>query len=290
MWGRERHEELKNGVRKCKNTLREALFRYRDEVSPKKKGHRWEHVRLNKIARDPIADKEIRTLAASDFASWRDRRLLEVQPGSVLRERNLLHAVIETAIRDWSWPIENPMKGVRWPPQPKSRDRRISQDEIQRICFALGYTEGAPNNTSQKIAVAFLFALETGMRIGEILGLVWSRINIEESYALLDKTKNGDARKVALSNEAKRLLKLLSPNNKSVFGVSPAIRDALFRKAVRRAQIEDLRFHDSRHEAITRLARKLTLLDLAKMVGCRDPKTLQVYYNPTATEIAQQLD
>ncbi|WP_058048192.1 tyrosine-type recombinase/integrase [Janthinobacterium sp. Ant5-2-1] len=66
-------------------------------------------------------------------------------------------------------------------------------------------------------------------------------------------------------------------------------RDSLFRKAVTRAGIEGLIFHDARHEAITRLAKKLNILELARMVGHKDIRQLQVYYNETAAEIAKKL-
>lgn len=75
----------------------------------------------------------------------------------------------------------------------------------------------------------------------------------------------------------------------SVFGVSDALRDALWRKARKRAEIVGLTFHDLRHEATTRLARKLDVLDLSRMTGHRDLKSLRMYYNPAAEEIADRL-
>ena len=66
--------------------------------------------------------------------------------------------------------------------------------------------------------------------------------------------------------------------------------DALFRKYRDKAGIDNLHFHDTRHEAVTRLAKKLDVLDLARMIGHRNLKTLMVYYNATAEELAQKLD
>jgi integrase len=63
----------------------------------------------------------------------------------------------------------------------------------------------------------------------------------------------------------------------------------MFAAATKRAGIEGLTFHDTRHEGLTRLAQKLEVLDLARMVGHRDLKSLMIYYNPTATEIADRL-
>ncbi|WP_250637612.1 tyrosine-type recombinase/integrase [Pandoraea faecigallinarum] len=71
--------------------------------------------------------------------------------------------------------------------------------------------------------------------------------------------------------------------------MSTASRDALFRKARDRSQIPDVTFHDTRHEAITRLAKKLQPLDLARMTGHRNISELITYYNATATDIAGRL-
>lgn len=87
---------------------------------------------------------------------------------------------------------------------------------------------------------------------------------------------------------ANDLAKGLLPGS-GTFGLSQAQKDALFRKLRERAAIEGLNFHDARHTAITRLARKLNPLELARMVGHKDLKMLLVYYNESADEIAKRL-
>ena len=143
--------------------------------------------------------------------------------------------------------------------------------------------------TSIRLPHAFLFAIESGMRAGEIVGMRWDAVDLERRVVTLPMTKNGDARQVPLSSEAVRLLKAL-PEGEPVFQLSSQNLDALFRKMRDRAAIEGLNFHDSRHEAITRLSRKLDVLALAKMVGHRDIKMLQRYYDATAEELARRLD
>jgi len=102
-------------------------------------------------------------------------------------------------------------------------------------------------------------------------------------------TKNGFPRSVPLSSEALRLPGQLPRVDDSVFVLTARQIDAIFRKIRARALIENLHFHDSRHEAITRLARKLDVMDLARMVGTRDLRILMVYYNATPSEIATRL-
>ncbi len=101
---------------------------------------------------------------------------------------------------------------------------------------------------------------------------------LKERYVSLGDTKNNDRRNVPFSKRAVELLEFIYPE---MIDVPKGSVTTLFRKAVIKAGIENLRFHDSRHEAITNLAR---------MIGHRDPKSLMIYYNATATEIASRLD
>ena len=87
-----------------------------------------------------------------------------------------------------------------------------------------------------------------------------------------------------------RILNQLKSDSDSVFNLEPSQIDSLFRKAKKMTLVEDLHFHDSRHLAITRLARKLDVLALARMVGHRDLRMLQIYYNESAEDMAKRLD
>ncbi|MCY0387424.1 tyrosine-type recombinase/integrase [Robbsia sp. Bb-Pol-6] len=123
----------------------------------------------------------------------------------------------------------------------------------------------------------------------EIVGLTWDPVHIEQRYGRLDQTKNGFGRSVPLSNSALEPVKKLEPITKecdsnTVFGLQSSQVDSLFRKAKKAALIEELHFHGSRHEAVTRLAEKVEVLDLARIVGIRDLKILMVYYNKHASD------
>ena len=133
------------------------------------------------------------------------------------------------------------------------------------------------------------------MRAGEITGLTWSDVNFEGRFVTIPRSKNGDSRQVPLSGRAVELLRMLEGIDPAkCFTVTAASLDALFRKARKRAaislpEISTLHFHDTRHEAITQLSKKLTVIQLARMVGHRDLKSLMIYYNETATELAALL-
>jgi integrase len=122
------------------------------------------------------------------------------------------------------------------------------------------------------------------------------RVFLKKRYLRLLETKNGDARNVPLSSVAATILELLLDDcgDGPVFGLNSAILDALFRKYRDKAkaecpELEPVRFHDTRHEAVSRLARKLDVLDLARMIGHRDIRSLMIYYNEHASDIATRL-
>ncbi len=267
--------------------LRELFDRYAREVSPKKRGARWEIIRLVRLGKDRIGEIRLSDLTSSDFADWRDRRLLEVAPGSVNREMVLMSAVLTIARKEWGLIPNNPLSDVRKPTKPPPRDRRVSDEEIDALLEVAGTDL---KNATARAVHAFRFAIETGMRAGEIVGLTWKRVDMNKRVAILSMTKNGTARGVPLSSKAVELLMQLPGEGDRCFEITSQNLDVLFRRVRDRAKITGLTFHDSRHEAITRLAKKLDVLSLARMVGHRDIKMLMVYYNETPEELALRLD
>lgn len=279
------------------HTVGDVLDTYRDKVSPKKRGSRWEILRLALIGRLEIDGKAFRDIKLVDLrphhiTAWRDARERDVAGSSVSREMSLLSHALKVARDEWGWLLTDPMKTVSRPADNPPRERRITDAEIAKIVQALGYQEGLPVKLPvQRVAIAFLFAIETAMRSGEILGLTSHTVDKVAKVAHLPLTKNGGARDVPLSTRAIELLDLLPAveEGEPLFNVSDASRDALFRKGRDRSGVKNLTFHDTRHEAITRLAKKLQPLALARMTGHTDLNELMTYYNESAADIAAQL-
>jgi integrase len=278
-------------------TVGQAMDRYVAEVSSEKKGERWERVRCNKLARDMIDGAMFGTLAMEQVNSgvigqWREMRLKvdKVSGATVNRDLNLLSHIFTVAKDEWKWIAANPIAGVRRPKDSPPRDRLVTPDEIARLSHAMGFDGTPVRLKSAAVMVAFLVAIETGMRAGELCGL--RRADIAGNVVTLagGVVKNGMGRQVPLSKHAMELLALLPEGNDTIFNVSAASVDALFRKGRERAGVENLHFHDSRHEAVTRLAKKLNVLELARMIGHKDIRQLQVYFNKTANDIAPLLD
>ena len=290
-WAARRTTEIKamaGGKGGTVKTLRQALDKYAEEVSPKKRGESKEIIRLEAFKRQALPiDRKLSELTTPDLVTWRDSRLKINARGSVLRDMTLLGSVLETARKEWKWIEVNPMRDVTRPENPDHRERLITGPETRRMLRALGY--GFPVRTvSQAVAACFLMALSTGMRAGELCGLRW--VDVKGDFVRLPMTKNGSPRDVPLSKPAHRLLERMKGWDKDlVFGIKSQTLDALFRKARDKAGLSGFTLHDSRHTAATRIAQKLHVLDLCKVFGWKNPKQAAVYYNESASNIAKRL-
>jgi len=282
--------EQKRGI--VKATLQDAIDRYIKEVCPGLKSGDNYAKRLKALAKIPGLLPTLRLIAevtATDLSRFRDKRMEVVALATVRKEMTILRSVFESARRDWGMVTVNPINDVKRPPAAAHRDRLFVGTEAQRIVTALGYVDKV-ETYSQQCAVALLLAFETAMRSSELLGLTWGRVHLEAQYVSLPETKNGDSREVALSTRAVELLKRLQGlDAERVFTLEPGTRDALFRRARDACGIKNLHFHDSRANAITALAKKLDIHDLARMIGHRDLKSLLCYYRKTASDIAKNL-
>lgn len=283
---------LKKGRTLSNKTLDDACERYSREVSIEKAGARWEQVRLKKFQRDDLAFYLLHDITSDEIEHWiTQRKKAGLANNSIRRELTLLSAVFEAAIK-WRWTDKNPVREADKPKADAARTRRISESEMLRLTEAFGYREGeAVTNAWQALGVAFLLAVETGMRQGEIYALTWENVHLENRYVHLPRTKNGDRRDVPLSRKAVALLaQMRGLHPTKVFPFLQSSAGVQWRRALKMAGIEDLHFHDTRHEACSRLAQRFTMLELAKIIGHRDPRSLMIYYNPTASELAAKLD
>lgn len=281
-----------SGAPRNVTTLSDALRAYSAKVSPTKRGVRWERVRITKFLRDlPFVHKPVDRITPEDISEWRDERVTEVSGSSAMRELTLVSAVFQWARLEKGWVQTNPCHSIRWPKGNPPRKRRVTPADIKAILDGLRWKRRQVASSNDQVAVAFLLAIETAMRAGELLSLSPEQVHLDKRYVHLDKTKNGDSRDVPLSKEAVRLFKLLVPYNGRMFQISSKTLDTLFRRARDAAGISGLHFHDTRREATTRLSKKLEVMELAAMTGHRDLKTvMRVYYSAEPMEAAKKLD
>ena len=273
-------------------SMADLFQKYGREISPKKKGERWEVVRLGKLSRSDLGSVVAADLSLSDVEQWRDDSLERLSSASVNREINLLLAVVKQAVK-WRLIPSYPLTGLERPPPTKPRRRRITDDEITQMTTALGIDQNDVQVYKKKhqVGVIFLLCIETACRLGELISLEWPDVHLSERKIDLRDTKNGDEREVPLTTYAVYLFSQLFPRETGpVFSVSSSTASTMFTRYRKKAGVEDLHFHDTRHEGVTRLAKKFTMMELAKVVGHRDPRSLMIYYEPTAAELALKLD
>jgi integrase len=270
------NELEQSGVRPSK-TLRDAIARYRPIVEAHK-GWQSELSRLDHLDK-VLGDLLLERITPARLAEYRDKRLAKVSASSVRRELIILSALFEVAVREWQWLAANPLKSVAKPTPATARRRGISQAEIDAVIANL-----SPMTSGKQVAAMFLLSLETGMRLGEIVAMRWG--DVAEKSVILPMTKNGDRRSVPLSLKAREIIaQRRGLDDDSVFTLTVAQAS----KAFQRASVAGVHFHDARSEAVTRLSRKLSIMDLARMIGHRDPRSLMFYYSESAESIADRL-
>lgn len=276
-------------------TVADLITRYKDTVTINKRGVASESKRLEVFLRYKWANKPLNQITAQTFASYRDARIKQVRPATVVRELGILRSVFETARNEWNIPIpENPLVRVRKPKQPDARDRRLRDGELERLLLACRAGQ------NDWLRPGILIAIETGMRRGELLNVQWRDVNTVSSTLNIPVTKNGHSRCIPLTPKAVTLItERITDDCKPTDLVIPASANA-FRLAWERCKrrvaetypdITDLRFHDLRHEAVSRFFEMgLSVPEVALISGHRDPRMLFRYTHLKAEDIVAKLN
>lgn len=293
-WARLLESEIDRGVfvdrtESERATVGELIDRYLREVTPKKKSARREKQRLNAL-KTHFGAFSLASLRATHISDYRDARLNAGLAGAtVVKELASLSHLFEVAAKDWGFPIlANPAKLVRRPQVARGRDRRLMAGEETKLFTACN------NSRAPMLASVVRFAIETGMRMGEILSLEWRNVDMAQRVATLPDTKTGEARQVPLSTAAMGAISPLPRYFKDgrVFWTwkrADSLENA-WRRAVKSAGIIDLRFHDLRHEAVSRLFELgLNPMEVASISGHKTLQMLKRYTHLKATELAKKL-
>jgi len=270
-------------------TFSELIKRYSKEVTPLKKSSDRELSRLKKLDHF-FGPYTLARLQSSMVAEYRDRRLSEGLSGAtVVKDLNTLSHIIDTAIKEWDCHIPiNPVKNIRRPRLNPSRTRRLYPQEEQILLVAC-------REHSLMMEAIVLFAIETAMRLSEMIHLEWSDIDLSQSTATLHTTKNGEVRHVPLSRKAKELLNKLPRHIESqkIFWrwLTASGFEASWQRVVKKSNLVDFRFHDLRHEATSRLFEKgLSMMEVSLITGHKTLQMLKRYTHLDAQDIAQKLN
>lgn len=270
-------------------TLGQLLERYQREISPSKRGSVQEIQRLDVLRRHDLAYRTMIGLSQQDIASFRDERLQSVAPSTTVRELAILSHVLEVAIRDWGLPLSrNVVKLVRRPVIRNERSRRLTGDEEQRLL------DGCDAGKVAFFKTIVILAIETGMRRGEILCLNWSDISHNRRVISLTMTKNGSGREVPLSQRAFDALmdwkSRTDVDQSTVFPMTPGALEQTWRRLLVRSGIKALRFHDLRHEGVSRLfERGLNMIEVSSISGHKELRMLKRYTHLSADDLVARL-
>jgi integrase len=273
-----------------RHSLSDLIDRYiRDVLPTKPKSASTQVIQLH-WWREALGSSLLSDLSPPVIVEARDRLTREPSRGrtrsaaTVNRYMAALSHALSVAKREWGWIEENPALNVTRPKEPKGRTRFLSDDERDRLLDAC---QSSDNPCLYPVVV---LALASGMRQGEILGLTWDRVDLNQGRITLYETKNGETRVVPLSGHPLAVLKdhssvrridtnLVFPgkrtrNRRSDPTITPLDIRSPWEKAVKAANVEDFRFHDLRHSAASYLAMNgASPTEIAEVLG---HKTLQM--------------
>ncbi len=258
--------------------------------------------------KSPFANWPLSEIHDWDLIIWQ-RELLEAEHGvrgkpplgqeacgaqTVIHRLNALSKLISTWSRAKRVPLENPVKpGVR-PAMPEGRTRRIFADEEQRLLAC------ASSSSRPWLVEAIIIAIETALRQAELAGLVWSRVHIDGARPHLDlpRTKNDRPRRVPLSIRAVSALRalrdrrgIMTPGSRVLPVATPRGILHAFRAVAQKGEFSDLRWHDLRHEAISRLFELTDLRDneIMAITGHLTPSMLTRYAHLRTDRLVDRL-
>ena len=265
--------------------MADLLRRYEAEVVPRKRSADREVYMLRVILRHPVAQVSLHLLTTTEIAKYRDHRLALVKSDTVRRELAIVRHCIEVARNEWGFVLpSNPVQQVKMPRAGNPRQRRAYPGELEKLLTAC---EGS---RSRWLPAVIQLAVETGMRRSELLAMRWEDVDLEARTVLLRNTKNGFPRTVPLSPRALNIMKEMPRRGPTVFTISANALRLAWERLRRRAGVLELRFHDLRHEAVSRFFEKgLNVPEVAMISGHRDPRMLFRYTHPKPEEVAAKL-
>jgi integrase len=267
--------------------LRELLERYEEDVSPLHKSRQVEKYRLKTLKRH-LGDQRVSMLSPAVLCKYRDIRLKMVSPASLKRELVILSSVLNTAIKEWGINLQqNPVSLVSLPKVGRGRDRRLEPGEEEKLLSA-----------SDELKRIIIVALETGMRRGEILNMKKSHIDFNRQTLLIPLTKTDTPRTIPLSSRAIQALReqlrgsenVIPIEETALFSYTARGLSGAFLRLCRKHGLENLRFHDLRHEATSRFFEKgLNPVEVATITGHKDTRMLMRYTHLRAEDLVKRL-
>lgn len=259
-------------------TVTELLDRYTNEHAARRANYRRELTSVKNLKAffgNPTLDQ----VTPKRIVAYKNHRYTDgVKPATINRELATLKKAFNLARREWEWCTDNPVCRVSMEQENNTRDRWLTVDEEQRLLHA-----AAP--WLRKLMV---FAVHTGMRQGEILGLTWAGVDLFRRTVTVFKSKNGERRTIPLNQTALDLLKqtyatrhretdlVFASHAHTRLNTSNISRS--LHHAMDQAKITDFHFHDLRHTCATRMVQAgVDLYKVQRLLGHKSPIMTQRY-------------
>ena len=253
--------------------LKDLFNKYKFEILPKLKSHKIVTYKLNFLSRLWLGEIIVVNLTKGHLEQFCKDRKLVVKDGTIKSELMLIKRIVKIATDKWNYGIPfNAFYGIELPSPHKPRNRRATQEELSILIAH------ANKQRNTYISTIIQFAVETGMRRSEILKLKWIDVNLETRIASLYDTKNGDDRHIPLTKTAVQLLSNLTQLSDFVFPISANCLRLAWERCRKKSNIKGLRFHDLRHEAVSRFFEMgLSVPEVALISGHKDVRQLFRY-------------
>ncbi len=260
----------------------DLLDRYEREILPRKReSTKRGYETIIKTLRAALGEVSLAELTPSKVTAYKAKRYKDrVGPSTINREVMLLKNMLTVAARDFEWIRSNPLAKVRMEKEPPGRTRYLAPDEEEKLL------QSSPDWLRQII----VFALNTGLRQGEILSLRSPSVDLFRRVLVVEESKNGEKRTVPLNETVMELLKYrakVAPISKTdlVFyspkagtRIETGNLERAWRAAKTKAKIEDFRFHDLRHTFATRLVQAgVDMYKVQRLLGHKTPAMTQRY-------------
>ena len=267
-----------------KHTVSDLVERYISDVLPRKPKIQAEYALQLKWWANQIGDVLLSDLSSSIISEQRDllsekvtNRKTIISNARVNRYMATLSTTITTAVKEWEWMEDNPLRKISKLKEPRGRVRYLSDDERELLLTACRESHN-PN-----LYLTVILALSTGGRQSEIWGLRWKCVDLQNGFVTFEETKNDEPRSVPLSGHALELMlkrsKVPRIDTDLVFPSRVDQQKHLdfrkpFQMALKAAQIEDFRWHDLRHCAASYLV--MAGVDMRTVAEILGHKTLQM--------------
>jgi len=299
IWATQKENEVANRENierreRDKTTLGELLTRYIEDVAPNLAGADREELRALFLKKFDLADKPVYSITSQDIADFRNERLKNVSPSTVKKDMATLSSVFKHAMQEWGF--VGLLNQVSLTMKPKGiaarRDVRLTTDERQLITQI-------PDEAIRNIAI---FALETSVRLVEIIKIEWSDVDLQRRTVVIrhDKVgqKNGSIKRVPLNIRAVKVFsnterkRPFCPDDTLPAVYAAWVSEQWKNKKVRWGFRKELWFRDLRHEAISTFFEKgLEVVEVMSITGHTNPSQLSTYTHLLHQEsLASRLD